>query len=807
MLEGLVVLEMGAGSAPGAFAGMLFADYGARVIKVEPPEGDRLRTQRPAAHLVWDRGKESMVIDLRMPQGQDELRGLADEADVVLEGFGLGVADGWGVGYESLSTRNPALVYCDISGFGRSGGYSQLPAYEGVVRAKTGHFDLGQFGFRSGPTYNDALMASTGTGHLAFAGSLAALTVREDTGRGQLVEAMMVQGLVAQDYFGVAMVQHMAKLAAESGEGDANENPISKIAAGASRLNFTCPTSDGRWVNFTHMMPRQAQALSKVLGIAECIEDPKYAPQPFFETPEIAQSWEDMCWDALRTKTYAEWEPLLLAEDNIAFEMARTSEEGLDHAQIIANGEAVTLDDPEFGPIRQVGPVAQVRDRSHGPFRSAPRLGESGGPIEASLKPEGGSIAPEHPLSHTTIIELGYFYAMPYGVTLIAANGARVIKIEALTGDPMRDSFLFPDVGGAKTMEGKESLSIDLSTEEGRSIMHQLAARADVFVNGFRPGVAERLDLGEETIRAINPNILFVHASGYGVEGPYAHRPIYAGVASAVAGQITRHGGNWLDPELTMSLDTTAEAQAVVLPRIRGPVDGDANAALAVFSTIALGVFHRRRTGEGSWMSTTMIGGNAMAYSDDFVAYADKQPLPVADPDMNGLSALYRLYPAKSGWVFVAATSQREWESLAQAIGGAELVGDARFATDEARGANDGELSAAVGGLLEARDAQDWEDLLAPQGIAIVKAFEGPHSAFTIGDPVMRETGLTVEVESPIFGPILRAAAPLRFSETPGRNAPGCALGQHTRSILAELGYDNAAVDQLIDKGVVGERK
>lgn len=803
MLDGLIVLEMGAGSAPAAFAGMLFADYGARVIKIEPPEGDGLRSSREAAHLVWNRGKDSMVIDLRTPEGQDELRRLAADADVVLEGFGAGVADGWGIGHERLCAENPALVYCSITGFGSTGAYAHLPAYEGVVRAKSGHFDIGAFGFRTGPTYNDALMASTGAGHQAFAGALAALTVRETTGRGQFVEAMMIQGLVPQDYFGVATAQHVAKLAAEKGDGE-QEDVMGKMLTGASRVNFTAPTADGRWINFTHMLPKQAQALSKVLGVGESVDDPKYAGQPFFGSAEDAQEWEDMCWDALRTKPYDEWEPILLADDNIAFEMARTSEEGLDHAQIETNGEVITLEDPEHGPVRQLGPIAHLSDRPHGPTRSAPKLGDAGGPLESGERPAGGGPTPEHPLAGITIVELGYFYAMPYGVTMAAALGARVIKIEGLAGDPMRNSFLFPEVGGAKTMEGKDSLAIDLSSEDGRRIVHEIVKDADVFVNGFRPGVAERNGLGHDELRAINPDLLYVHAAGYGVEGPYAHRPIYAGVASAVAGQITRHAGSWLDPELTMSLPTTVEAQAVVLPRIRGPVDGDANAALAVLSTLALGIYHQRRTGEGIWISTTMIGGNAAAYSDDFVSYRDKTPLPVADSEMYGLHALYRLYEANSGWVFVAAPRQKDWEALAEGLGGAELLDDDRFRTEADRRANDDALVAAIGELIAAKDAQEWEDQLTPAGIAVVKVFDGQHAAFTISDPVMRETGLVVQVDSPIFGPILRAAPPVRFSETPGRSAPGCTLGESTRTILTELGYDDAAIDELVEKKVVG---
>jgi crotonobetainyl-CoA:carnitine CoA-transferase CaiB-like acyl-CoA transferase len=791
--EGLNVIEMGSASIPASMAGMLLADNGARVVKIEPPEGDLLRTAKPAGFLVWNRGKESRVIDLRTSPGQDELRTTAAAADVVIEAFAPGVAERWGIGYDDLKSGNPGVVYCSITGFGATGPYAHLPAYEGTVAAKTGHYVLGAFGFRSGPIYNDAPMASTGTGHQAFAGILAALTARETTGRGQQVVAAMVEGLVPFDYFGTMVWQQVQR---QSG-GAAGISPLAVTGVSASRTAFTAPTGDGRWVNFTHMLPHQAQALSRVLGLGHTVDDPRFSGQPLFENAELAQEWEDLVWDALRTKTYAQWEPILLADENIAFEMARRSEEGLDHAQIVHNGDAITVEDRDFGPVRQVGPVANLHGTPAGIVRSAPGLGENGGALTRSAPaPAGGGRVPAHPLEGVTVVELGYYYAMPYGVTMAAALGARVVKLEDLRGDPMRWAFGNPEVTSVKTMEGKESLSVDLRTPEGRKIVHELVSGADVFVNGFRPGVAERMAMGADELRRLNSRLVYLHAAGYGADGPYAHRPIYAGVASALAGQVVRHAGTWLDPELTRSLDRV-EAQAVVLPRVRGPVDGDANAALAVLSSLLLGVYHQRRTGEGQLITTSMIGGNALAYADDFNRYEGKPPLPVPDQENHGLDALYRLYEAKTGWVFVAAPRQKDWEALAGGVGRQDLATDERFATADVRRANDEELVAELGAVLATRDAGDWENDLAPKGIAVVKAFEASYSEFTCTDPVLRENGMVIEIEHPFFGRILRAGPALKFSETPSRVAPSCLNGEHTVKILGELGYDDEAIEKL----------
>jgi crotonobetainyl-CoA:carnitine CoA-transferase CaiB-like acyl-CoA transferase len=483
--------------------------------------------------------------------------------------------------------------------------------------------------------------------------------------------------------------------------------------------------------------------------------------------------------------------------------MARHSEEALDHAQMLHNGNVISVEDPDRGTVRQVGPVANFSATPARITRSAPRLGEhAGGLAERPARRAPGDARLAHPLQGVTIVELGYFYAMPYGVTMAAALGARVVKLEDAGGDPMRTAFGLPEVTSVKTMEGKESLAVDLRTPEGRRIVHEVVARADVFLDGFRPGVAGRLGMDPDTLRALNPRLLYIHAAGYGSDGPMAHRPIYAGVASALVGQVVRHAGTWIDPELTKSLDTM-EAQVVVLPRLRGPVDGDANAALAVFTTLMLGLYDQSRTGEGQFVSTSMIGGNALAYADDLNAYEGKPPLPLPDPESHGLHALYRLYRARTGWVFVAAPRQKEWEALAAALERPDLLGDPRFADDVARRDADDALAALLAEIFRTRDAPDWEEDLAPRGIAVVAASAAAYPEFTCTDPVLRETGLVVEVDHPTFGPILRAAPALRFSETPTRVAPSCLVGQHTAAILAELGYDEERIAKLEAGGIV----
>src|SRR2546425_6732335 len=209
--EGLNVLEIGSGSVAAAMAGMVLADAGARVLKVEPPEGDRLRTAHPSGFLVWNRGKESVVADLRTDAGREQLKTLAAAADVVLEGFAPGTTDAWGVGPEQLRKLNPALVYCSFTGFGRSGPYSSLKGYDSLVAAKAGLWYRGSWGHREGPIMAPMPWGSYGAAMQGVAGVLGALMAREQTGRGQALEATLVAGLDALEYYVTTTVQLLAK--------------------------------------------------------------------------------------------------------------------------------------------------------------------------------------------------------------------------------------------------------------------------------------------------------------------------------------------------------------------------------------------------------------------------------------------------------------------------------------------------------------------------------------------------------------------------------------------------------------------
>jgi crotonobetainyl-CoA:carnitine CoA-transferase CaiB-like acyl-CoA transferase len=793
--DGLNVIEIGCGSGAAAITGMVLADAGARVVKVEPPEGDRLRRLNPSGFLVWNRGKESVVADLRTEWGRQELRDLAANADVLIEGFAPGTTERWQVGAKALTSTNPALVHCSITPFGPTGPYAGVKGYDSLAAAKAGLWARGAFGHRDGPLMYPVPWASFGAAMQSVAGILGALLVREKTGRGQRLDATLYAGLEPIDYF----VSIVAQLMSKNGEKPTTD---SRSALSASRYGVLVATRDGRFIQTSTLLPHQGKALCEVAGIASVLEEPRFSRLPMFDTPEDAQAWEDLLLEEFRTQDLAHWLPLLEANPDIAFEVAVTPEEGLDHPQIVHNGDVITIEDRERGYVRQVGPIGHFSTMPMNPGRSAPALGHNAGPLSPRSPISAAGIAPAHPFAGVTIVEFGYFYAMPYGLAMAASLGARVIKLEDGAGDPHRVSF-GPDVASTKTTAGKESLSIDLSTPEGQEAARRVIAGADVFVTGFRSGTAEKLGLGYEQLQALNPRLLYVHASGYGSDGPYAHRALYAQAAQAVAGSFGRQVGYWMAPKRNVDM-TVMELQAVVIPRLGQVVDGDSNAALGLLAAVALGIYHQQRTGEGQKLQTSMIGANAWAYSDDFCSYQGKPPSPLCDDEYYGTGALDRVYKASDdSWVCLHVPLDREFAALSRELGVPELAEDPRFASESARGDNDPALAAILAERFAQRPAADWEAVMTKADVGCVEANMQGQPIVTSFDPVLRDTGLTVAYEHPLFGEMVRAAPPVTFSETPGRIAPPCVRGQHNRSILAEAGYSDEEIDRLESDNVV----
>ena len=197
IFDGIRVIDFSFGMA-GSVATMVMSDFGAEVIKIEPPEGDPYRAAPPS--LLWNRGKKSVVLDLTTENGRQLAKELAVTADVVVESFVPGDSERLGVDHETLSSNNPGLVYTSVTGFGPRGPYARYPAYEQLVSAKSGRYmTFAGLNDREGPNYGAVQVASHCAAMAAVRGTVAALMIRERTGRGQLVETSLLRAITYYD--------------------------------------------------------------------------------------------------------------------------------------------------------------------------------------------------------------------------------------------------------------------------------------------------------------------------------------------------------------------------------------------------------------------------------------------------------------------------------------------------------------------------------------------------------------------------------------------------------------------------------
>ena len=800
VFDGITVLDFTSGRAGGVTT-MVMSDFGAEVIKVEPPGGEKFRDS--PGSIQWNRGKKSVVLDLKTEPGRDRARELVGLADVVVENFRPGVAQRLGVDYESLLDEHPGLVYATLTSFGSHGPYAHYKGYDAVVAAKSGRMMMfAEQNPRKGPNY----VVVQGVCHAAatalLRGITAALYVRERTGRGQRVETSMLKAVTTYD--------HVSWVHGQMVENRPDEYPPDP-RVGIGRPNPTgylpARTKDGQWIQLGNVVERLFRSMMHWLDMDFIYEDPRFETAPRLGQDAVA-ALERIMLEKVQQKTLDEWMDIFLGEaGNVAAEPYYTSERALEHPQIVHNGNVQEAFDPAVGDTRQLGPMVSMKETPGSTPGPAPLLGEHTEGVLARLGGSNGSRSngskapmPERALEGITLLDLGTVINGPLGCALVAELGARVIRIEAPGGDWGRQGLPF---SAHRTMAGSECICLDLKTEEGQEIMGKLAARADLLLHSMRPGAPERTGIGYEQLREINPNLVYLYAGGYGSTGPYSHRPSMAPIAGAVSGGGVAQMGRDAFPPTDQPM--TIDEIAAVSKRLKRANDGtaDHNTAMVNAVGLLLGLYARERTGAAQYVESTMIAANAYANIDDFYWHEGKPARPLPDGDGYGLHALYRLYRAKTGWVFLACPFEDEWRALCHTIERTDLLDDPRFASADKREEHDDALAEELSRVFATDEPLHWERLLTAADVACVRAEDRGMYYFFNDDPHVREQGMLTDVSAPRFGKFWRYAPVVEFSETSGKAGPGPLKGQHTRPILRELGYSDAQILDFKQRKVV----
>ena len=610
-LSGLRVIDLST-TLPGAQATQFLADAGADVILIERPDGSPLRADPGWPGLL--RGKRSIALDLHADDDQATLDGLLAQADVLVATLRPAAAARLGLTADRLAARYPRLVAALITGWGSRGRWADYKGYEALIMAKTGVLhSKRQLTPGPDPAYVSVPYASFAAAQTAVHGILAALLERESSGLGQLVEANLVSGVGALDTYNWFYEMILRRYP------DAFEPLVAAFDdAGRpqSRLMYAllvAATKDGTWLQFAQSAPHLTQAFLEELGLADEVRKPKWAGFPDLPTPELRQQWWDTMLARVGERTLAEWEAVFDRNSNVFGEQFRTPDQALEHPQLVHEGRVVTVDDPDLGPVRQPSTLVHAGHRPLTELRRAPRLDEHAAeiksqlPLDRTVHGDSPSAPRACPLAGVTVLELGGMFAAPFGATVLADLGARVIKVEPLDGDTIRAIMAFPEAGGGKVLQGKESIALDLRTPDGLAIVQEIARRCDVVLQCYRAGVAARIGIDEAALKAVNPDLVYLNAPGYGIDGPYGGKPAYAPSIGAASGvSLTDAPLGRARPETHDQL--LAGARNLRAGGTVPAVQSDGIAALGVASGLLLGLYARQRGVALTDLTTTMLG-------------------------------------------------------------------------------------------------------------------------------------------------------------------------------------------------------
>ena len=824
-LDGIRIIDLSSGPVAG-IATMILADFGADVIKIERPGGDPFRFLPTSP--MWLRGKRSVELDLKRKVEQSRLHFLAQGADVVVSNIRQDSAVGLGADYDVMSVNNSGLVYVHLTGFGKHGPYSSYPGYEDVVAAKTGRMkSFAGTASREGPQFSAVQVASHAASQAIVSGLLAALFARNRTGVGQYVETSMLRCMLTYEQ-GDLIRRQLAEIDNEQYGSD----PRLLLDRNASIQYQPVKTKDG-WMQLGNLLRGQWDSFIAAIGLHDIFVDERTQGGPGEWDTEVVEEVRDRVLLKMLEKTTEEWISHFSELGNIAAHPFQTTQEAMDDPDLRENNHVVeVLDarlgilvkdnitlldsmlgqvqadpDPDSGRSEQLGLLAKLDITPGEVGGAAPSVGEhtlevlSEGIDEHKGMPFTYSGDTSPPLHGVTVLEFASIIAAPLGASQLADLGARVIKIEPIGGDPYRQ--LAGGVGAMRVNGGKQSIVINLKTDEGKQILDQLIETTDLIISNFRPGVDERLGFDFAHAKSINPNIIYLAMNGYGQNGPSAHRPSAHPVPGAGVGGAVFQAGAGFPPQ--SSSESLKVIREIARRLFRGnEVNPDPNTSMVVMSSALLALYASSQGRGGQRIFIDMLGANAYANADDFIRYRGKPDRKLPDYELFGTGPINRLYKcAGDSWIYLGIHLEKEWHQFCNKIDSPELAEDGRFSSRIGRDENAEELSNLLAGLFIIETADYWENEISSVGIGCVRADEKLPGEFWLSDDHVQENNMIAEVDHCTWGTILRHGSLWEMSRSALSLGPAPIAGEHTSNILAELNYTSDAIAYLNEEGIV----
>lgn len=409
-------------------------------------------------------------------------------------------------------------------------------------------------------------------------------------------------------------------------------------------------------------------------------------------------------------------------------------------------------------------------------------------PRAASACVQAGATVMSGPLQGVTIVDITTVLMGPYATQLLGDMGADVIKIEPPGGDPVRGIGPARHAGMGcmflNTNRNKRSIVVDLKQAAGRDVVLKLAGNADVLIYNVRPQAMARLKLSYDDVRAVNPRIIYAGLYGFGQGGPYAAKAAYDDLIQGGVGI----------PSLTVQAGATA-------PRYMPGAMADRIVGMSGVNAVLAALYQRERSGQGQSVEVPMFETMAQfVLSDHLSGYTFEAP--IGPPGYQRLlSKNRRPFATQDGYLCVLVYSDDQWKRFFSLIGKPELALNARYTSIRTRTEHIDELYALLASAMQTRSTADWLDAFEENDIPVMPMHD---MKSLIEDPHLQAVGFFGQMQHPSEGLLRSIRTPTHWSCAPlDEPSPAPLLGEHTRQILAQQGYDAESIDRLLSSGAV----
>jgi crotonobetainyl-CoA:carnitine CoA-transferase CaiB-like acyl-CoA transferase len=784
--EGLQILDFSSNIA-GPYASKLYLDAGAQVIKIEAPDGDPMRhwtasqqnlgADEPSPLFQYlNAGKQCIVLDPRDAQDRARFASFAERADIVIEDWGAEGLEAHGLSPNAWLEINPRLSIVRISPWGQLGPWAKRAANDFTLQAATGSVEYRGLPDRE-PIAAGGRLGDWIAGSFACVSALAAWRSARQTGEGQIVDLSSFEAMIqCLTVFGDLGSQFFGGLIPRSVD-------IPSIEPTSDGHVGVCTTTGQQWTDFCSMIGQQ-----------EIAQDPRYLEGrermeeiDFIEG--IVQAWT-------RERTTDEIIELCeLLRIPVAPIGNGKDLPGFDH--MIARG----IFQRTPGGFLQPRAPWRLETAEPAPIGRTSMLDEDREPLLNSLAkappsrdaPHGGS---DLPFASLRIVDLTAFWAGPYATSILSDFGADVIKVESIqrpdgmrfAGSVRNDTLWEWSHVFHGTNSGKRDITLQLDHVEGLELLKQLIADADILIENFSARVMPAFGLDEETVKALNPRVIFVRMPAFGLDGPWRDRAGFAMTVEQASGLA------WV---------TGYEDMPLV---VRGACD-PLGSAHTVFA-IGLALEERQRTGRGQVVEVALVEPALAVAAEQVIEYSAYGTLLGRSANAMPHAAPQGIFEThtESERVAVSVTTNEEWRGLCRVLEADDWRQSSDLSTHSGRLANHDALVARLSAWIRTRSRDDVIRALLAEGVPASASINN-HSLMP--NPQLEARHFFQTLKHPVTGETRYPAFPAIFShlERDLHRTPPPTLGQHNREVLqSELGIDNREFERLEEEGIIGTR-